>query len=227
VEQQPDAGPGQVEETEPVDGPQTQPTSGAALPLVRPPAPESADDPAAVAAMREERAARRLKQTVRDMVISMIVVGGAVVLLVLPFNRPTPTIVTVDPAPVVASARDTFAWPVLAPEGLAATWRPTSARFDTAADGLGVLHLGYLSPSTYYVGLEQSATKETAFVRDVTFGGVSQGTTEIGGVTWERQESADGGRRSLVRRADGAIYVVTGPADWAEIDAFARALVAG
>lgn len=185
------------------------------------------DDPAAVAALREERASRRLRQTVRDMTISMLVVAGAVVVLVAPWNRTTPDSVTVvDPSPVITGARDAEPWPVLAPVGRAATWRCTSARITVAGDGQDVVHLGYLTPTTTYVGLEQSATKELGFVAEMTVGGRPAGSAVIDGVTWQTYESSDGQHRAYVRRSDGATYVVEGQS-WTDLTAFTKSLVAG
>jgi hypothetical protein len=185
------------------------------------------DDPAAVAEMRAERASRRMRQTVRDMVISMLVVSGAVLLLVFPWNRSQPDPVRViDPTPVITGARATEPWPVLAPVGLASTWRCTSARITTAGDGQDVVHLGYVTPGTTYVGLEQSATKELTFVAEQTVGGSPTGSATLAGVTWQKYESTDGKHVSYVRRADGATYVATG-SDWAELTTFTTSLVAG
>ncbi|MFN8167470.1 MAG: DUF4245 domain-containing protein [Candidatus Nanopelagicales bacterium] len=183
---------------------------------------------AAAAVERAERERKRLRQTVRDMILSMAVVAGVVLLLFQPWGRSTPDPVrTVDPTPVVSTARETADWPVLAPTGQPATWRATSARFEVAADGESVLQTGYLSPSTKYVGLAQSRTKETAFVRDRSGEGEPAGTATLGGVTWDRLETPDGKQRSLVRVDDGVTYVVTGQADWPEIEAFAASLTAG
>ena len=171
------------------------------------------EDPAEIERQREERARKRLRQTARDMLISMLVVAGAVLLLVLPWNRgPADPIKTVDPAPVIAGARATQSWPVLAPTGQPATWRCTSARISTASDGQDVVHLGFLTPSMTYVGLEQSATKETSFVRDQTLVADKTGTRVIGSSTWATYETADGAHRSYVLVQDGATYVVTGSA---------------
>lgn len=187
-----------------------------------------AQERAAAAAERAERERKRLRQTVRDMILSMAVVAGVVLLIFHPWGRSTPDPVrTVDPAPVISAARAESDWPVLAPTGLPATWRATSARFEVAADGESVLQTGYLSPSTKYVGLAQSRTKETAFVRDRSGEGDPAGTATISGVTWDRLESSDGKQRSLVRVDDGVTYVVTGQADWPEIEAFAASLRAG
>jgi len=186
------------------------------------------DDPAAVAALREERARSRLRQTVRDMTISMLVVAGAVVVLVAPWNRSTPDPVTVvDPSSMISGARDAEPWPVLAPVGLPSTWRCTSARITVAGDGQDVVHLGYLTPTTTYVGLEQSATKELGFVAEMTVGGRQTGSAVIDGVTWQTYESPDGKHRSYMRQADGATYVVEGRSSWADLTTFTDSLVAG
>jgi hypothetical protein len=185
----------------------------------------SPDDPAAVEAMREERARRRLRQTVRDMLLSMLVVSGAVLVLYAPWNRnPPETVHVVDPAPVVEAARQAQSWPVLAPVGLPATWRPTSSRLELASDGESIVHLGYLSPTDDYAGLEQSATHELVFISDRTIGGVKGDDVTIGGVVWTRYESPDGKHRSLVRAASGATYVVTGNGEWPEVETFAASL---
>jgi len=181
-----------------------------------------------VAATRAEREKRRLRTTVRDMVLSMAVVSAAVVLLVAPWNWSTPDPVkVVDPAPVVASAREMLPWPVYAPAGLPSTWRCTSARLETADDGQTIVHLGYLSPVDQYVGVEQSATKITSFVRDMTLAGTEQGTATVAGTSWTRYVTPDEKHRSLVRTQDDVTYVVTGTGDWPEIESFTATLRAG
>lgn len=190
--------------------------------------PEPADDPAAVAADREARQKKRLRQTVRDMVLSMLVVTGVVVFLVAPWNWRTPDPVKeVDAAPVIAGAREAFDWPVLAPQDLPATWRATSARVETADDGQPVVVLGWVSPATEYVGLQQSPTKITDFVPDVTLKGVQQDDVVLGTLTWTRYVNADETRRSLVRTDAGITYVVTGTGPWDEIEGFTKTLRAG
>jgi hypothetical protein len=186
------------------------------------------DDPAEVARIREERASKRLRQTVRDMVISMLVVSGAVVLLVAPWNRSSPDPVrVVDPTSVVQGARAAESWPVLAPQGLPSTWRCTNARISTASDGQDVVHLGYLTPSTTSAAIDQSATKQLTFVREITLDAQPSGTAQIDGVAWQKLETSDGKRRAYVREADGATYVVSGGASWADLTTFADSLVAG
>jgi hypothetical protein len=190
--------------------------------------PELADDPDAVAADKAARQRKRLRQTVRDMLLSMALVLGAVLLLVAPWNWRTPDPVKeVDPTPVIVGAREAYDWPVLAPVGLPSGWRATSARIETAGDGQPVVVLGHLSPATEYVGLQQSPTAMTDFVPTVTLTGVQGDDVTISGDTWTRYVNADETRRSLVRTADGVTYVVTGTGPWPEIEGFTATLRAG
>lgn len=186
-----------------------------------------ADDPEAIAADRAERSRKRGRQTVRDMVLSMLVVTGAVAILFLPWNhRDVEPVKVVDPIPTVATAREIVTWPVLQPN-VPATWRCTSARISTAGDAQPIVHLGYLSPTSRYVGLEQSGTKETSFVHDAVVGGKPTGTSTINAVVWQRYESPDGLQRSLVTSVNGATYVVNSQAQWPEIEQFTRSLAPG
>ena len=191
-------------------------------------APDAGEDPALVEAQREERARKRLRQTARDMVISMLVVAAGVFALWLPLHGSTPDPVkVVDPTSVIAGARAAETWPVYAPVGLPSGWRCTSARVDTALDGQDIVHLGYLTPDDKYVGLEQSASKALTFVTDATVSGRQTGTREVGVVAWTTYQSDDGSHRSLVRTADGATYVVVGTAGWDVIDRFTSSLQPG
>jgi hypothetical protein len=187
------------------------------------------EDPAAIAAQREERAQKRMRQTARDMVISMLVVLGVVLLVWIPFRPHSDTgeVRTVDPTPVVEGARRAEPWPVLAPVGLGADWKCTSARIEQAADGQDVVHLGYLSPTSTYVGLEQSATKATSFVSDTTVKGREQGTADVAGTPWTTYENEAQDHRALARTADGATYVVVGTGPWDQLEEFASKLRAG
>lgn len=190
--------------------------------------PDQADDPAAVAADREARQKKRLRQTVRDMLLSMLLVTGVVLVLVAPWNWNTPDPVReVDAAPVIAGAREAYDWPVLAPQDLPTSWRATSARIETAGDGQPVVVLGWVSPATEFVGLQQSPPQMTDFVSTATLKGVAGDDVTIGPDTWTRYVNGDETRRSLVRTGSGITYVVTGTGDWPEIEGFTATLRAG
>lgn len=189
--------------------------------------PTEEQELASAAAQRAERARGRMRQSARDMLLSMLVIGGVVVVLWLPFDRtPSDPVRTVDATSVVEGARAFVSWPVLAPDPVPQDWRTTVARLDPAADGETVVNLGYLSPEPRFVGLSQSATQQRSFVAEVTLSGDEVGTSTVDGATWQRLESDDGARRSLVRVADGATYVVYSSGDWALLEQFTATLSA-
>lgn len=154
----------------------------------------------------------RLAQTVRDMVISLVLVLGVIGVVMLLTLRPQPDPVrVVDPTPVVVQARAEAAYPVLYPAKLDAAWRPTSARWEvtdvTAPDA--AFHVGFVTPADAYAQIGQSATQNEDFIESQTDQGRPIDT--VG--EWQRFESADG-TRSLVRVQDGVTSVVSGTATW-------------
>lgn len=188
---------------------------------------------AQAAADREQRAARRMHQTVRDMVLSLLVVGVVVVLIAQPWRQTAAEqpITTVPWQPVAAAFAGSVDWPVLTPRELPSTWTSTSARIEPTVDGRTALHIGWITAGQQYAGLEQSDTADVRYLADTTGGGTSTGETYAAtGRTWQRWQTADERTRSLVLvtpagTGHGPVtYVVTGSAQWPELEALARSL---
>lgn len=171
----------------------------------------------------------RLGQTVGDMVRSMAVVLGVVAVILIITLRPQPDpIRTVDYAPVLSLARAQAGYPVFAPE-LPGEWKATSARWEVTETSTPepAWHLGMVTPGQEYVQLGQSSTTNPDYVEAQTARGGPLGAAQVGGRTWERYEATDRDgevRRSLVRVDRGVTIVVSGSAEWAEIEAFAASL---
>ena len=160
-----------------------------------------------------------LRKTVGDMVRSMAVVLAVVFVIVLLAWRPLPEEVKViDLGPAVALAATQADYPIVAPAGLADEWRPTSARWEATAQSgdAPVLHLGFVSPSDEYAQVTVSGTASERFLTEQTSGGAPVGTREIDGVVWQEWQSED--RRSLVLIDEGVTTIVSGTADWPEIE---------
>ena len=174
---------------------------------------------------------RRGRETVRDMVISMAVVGGGVLALLLVSHRPQPEagIKEIDWRPAAATARAGAEYPVLAPEGLSAQWRATSARFETmpSSGGRPVWHLGLVTPGNGYAGLEQTDGDAARFVRDVVDGAQPVGESSIAGQTWQQYGPGANGFRSLVLAQPSSTVIITGSAALPELEQLAGALRAG
>jgi hypothetical protein len=174
-----------------------------------------------------------MRGTGMDMVRSLGLV--AIALLVwLWFSHPrTPDeIRSVEWYPVAASAASAGAYEVLAPPA-AFPWTATSARVEPQPDGTTVWRVGYVTAQDAYAGLLQRgvfpAQAEGSiedWVAQETRNGRPEGTVTIGGRAWERSvgDPEPDDRRSLVTREDGTVTVVTGSADWSELEQLAASL---
>jgi hypothetical protein len=177
----------------------------------------------------------RGRETVSDMVRSLAVVGAVVaaLFLVVVWQRPevqgdirSP----VDVTGVVSVVASSGPFPVLAPAP-PDSWTPTSAWYeatDTEVAG-GVLHVGYQTADGSYAEVRQTDADRDRAVSVWTDSGVPTGDqVQAAGLTWQAVQSAATGRRALVAERptnDGpVVLVVTGKADWPELEELAGSL---
>ncbi len=161
----------------------------------------------------------RTKRGLRDLVLSLAVVGIFVAFLFAVVWRPAPEAVkVVDPTLQLDAARAQASYDVLAPEGLSPDWKSTSARFEANEDGSTTWFLGYVTPSGQYVALAQTDGPESEFVQEQTLDGVPDGQRDVAGEQWRQYLS--GGQRSLVTSSQGATTVVTGTVSYDELASF-------
>lgn len=163
------------------------------------------------------------RQTVADMLRSLAVVLAGVLALVL--LAPTPGDPLRQPVDVVGTAEQAGREaPVVVPE-LPDDWTPNAARFaPRGGDGVPTWHVGYVTPSGAYAGLEAAEDAPARWLDDVTARGEEVGVVEVGGVRWREMVSPDGGRRSLVRQEGEVTQVVTGTAPLDELVVLAEAV---
>lgn len=160
---------------------------------------------------------------VRSMLVVLVVVG----LLLLVTWRPQPEAVkAVDYGPVLIRAQSEAEYPVLVPAGLGDGWRVTSARWEPTeeSDPDPAWHLGYVTPDDQYLQVAQSATDRSSYVEEQTADGRPAGESDVDGTTWQRYESPDAQRRSLVTVVDGVTVVVSGTVDWDLLERVAGSL---
>ena len=163
----------------------------------------------------------RLRQTVRDMILSLAVVLAAIAVILLITWRPTPDPVRViDPTPPLSLARAQADYPVLYPADLDSSWRPTSARWEITPSSQPdpAWHVGFVTPDDAYAQLGQSATEDPSYVADQV--GVAEPAGEWEG--WLRFDSAE--QRALVRVDGGVTVVVSGTAPWPTLQVLAERL---
>jgi hypothetical protein len=164
------------------------------------------------------------QKTVRDMILSLAVVGLAagVIYLFVPHDDHTPDLERVDYRVELLTARRAADYPVAAPEGLPSTWKATSVRFQ--GDEFDRWHLGFQNPGGQYVAVEQSTQKRADFIDTASQGAKATKVTErIGGRTWTRYT---GGRYDALVLQDtpGSTTVVAGTASFAQLTKMAEAL---
>ncbi|HWU06382.1 MAG TPA: DUF4245 domain-containing protein [Streptomyces sp.] len=168
-------------------------------------------------------ASKRGKQTVRDMILSMLVITAVagVVYIFIPHDDKADPIKAVDYRVELATARRAAPYPVAAPAGLAKDWKPTSVSYE-GHKGAG-WHLGYLDPDDRYVAVEQSTTPAKKYVPQVSQNAENTGRTrEVSGRAWQVWEGPK--YDALVLQAEGVTTVVTGSAPAERLAEMAAAL---
>ena len=166
----------------------------------------------------------RTKRGLRDLILSLAVVGLFVAFLFAVVWRPSPDPVrTVDPAPMLGVARSQADYPVLAPAGLSGDWRPTSARFEADGDST-TWFLGYVTPDDEFIAVTQTDGDPQDFIEEQTLQGQPDGQRTIDGAQWQQYVADD--QRSLVSTDDEVTTVVTGTVSYDQLQQFAERLSA-
>ncbi|MFD7090798.1 DUF4245 domain-containing protein [Streptomyces sp. NPDC059896] len=171
-------------------------------------------------------ASKRGKQTVRDLFLSMAVIGVVVagIYVFIPHDEKGIPVKAVDYRVELLTARRAAPYPVLAPTGLAETWKPTSVSYKRESDN--AWHLGYLAPDGEYVAVEQSTGAPEKYAAEVSRQAADTGKTQqVAGDTWQRWEGPK--YDALVRTEGDATTVVTGTASYERLAEMAAALEAG
>ncbi|MFI0774884.1 DUF4245 domain-containing protein [Streptomyces sp. NPDC021212] len=176
----------------------------------------------------------RGKETVRDMVLSLTVIGvvaAAIYVFGIPHGDGDKGkgVKTVDYRVEVDTARRAAPYPVAAPEkgSLPKGWRATSVTYQpgTTEEKGAAWHLGFLDQNEEYIAIEQSDGKPVPFIEDVTQQArATKAKQKIGGHEWVRYEGDK--YDALVRREPGVTTVVTGTASYGQLARMAAALKA-
>ena len=135
----------------------------------------------------------RLRTTVRDMMLSLAVIGVpiAVVLAIEPSKAGNP-VHPIDAAAyqsTLSAARQAEPFNVLAPNGVPANWKLTSAYYQQPGSTAGDWHVGYLTPSGGYASLEQTTEPLASFLNDQHSDASPNTAVQITGATpnvWQR-----------------------------------------
>jgi hypothetical protein len=168
----------------------------------------------------------RGKQTVRDMVLSMAVIGvvvAGIYFAFVPHGESGDPVRPIDYRVELDTARRAAPYGLAAPEGLPTAWRATSVTYEGANPDAAAWHLGFLDPENEYVAVEQSNGSSAEFIARVTQQAEKAGGgQQVGDVRWDRYEGQK--YDALVREERGVTTVVTGTAPYAQLAKMAAAL---
>ncbi|WP_230423975.1 DUF4245 domain-containing protein [Streptomyces radicis] len=170
-------------------------------------------------------AGRRGLASVRNMVVSLVVIcGGTFALVALnPGDQPEGSTPTVEYDVEAATAARAAPYELLVPEGLASDWRATSVRYEPMGDFGATWRLGFLDPDEEYAALAQADGAPDDFIEEITQGATDTGgTASVGGRDWARYEGDK--YDALVLRDADVTTVVLGTAPFDRLTHFATAL---
>lgn len=180
--------------------------------------------PTVVSAGTYRRLMSGMASYIMAMIACLLVVG--LVILITP-RRNENTLPRVDYRSDMAGLTAIAPYEAYVPQGIPASWHPTSTRLSGHAGGPISWHLGFYTPGKEYAALEESnETPEGPgkFVDRMTSHGAADGTVQVAGATWDRTSRADKKQRSLVRRLPGVTLIVTGTATYEELALLAGSL---
>jgi hypothetical protein len=157
-----------------------------------------------------------------DIIRSMVVIGAVILGLYgigqLFTSEPDTNVKTVDYAQIVSQARPAATFPLAAPSGLPQGWRATSARFQENG-----WHLGVLTDTDDYVGLEQLKGTASRAVDRFAEGSRSSGTADVAGQTWNVRTGPKG-RLTYLRNENGLTTLINTTASRAVLEDYIASL---
>ena len=192
--------------------------------------PETPEETAARKA--QNSANHRNRQTVNNLVFSLLATVALVIVIVLVVPRGNPTASTppVDYATIAQQAQGAEPDPLLVPE-LPSGWRSNSAELRTkTADKVDSWYIGLLTPKGQYIGITQGFDANESWVAEQVDRSRIAGTRDIDGLRWDVYDNRDSGSDAgnvayaLTTTAGRSSVVVFGTAEDSEFRTVASAL---
>ncbi|MGN7798318.1 DUF4245 domain-containing protein [Leifsonia sp. 22587] len=192
--------------------------------------PETPEETAARKA--QNSANHRNRQTINNLVYSLLATLAivAVIVLIVPRGNPTATKPAVDYTSIAQQAQGSEPDRLLVPK-LPSTWSSNSAELRTKTpDKVDSWYIGLITPKQQYIGITQGFSANDSWVADQVNKSMIKGTRQIDGVTWDvydnRTSSSDNGNvaYALVNRSGDSSIIVFGTADDGEFRTVAASL---
>ena len=185
----------------------------------------------------EETAARKAEnsrkyrgaKTVNNLVYSLLVTVGLVVVIVLAVPRSdTPMLESVDYSAVAASAQGSYEQPLADPD-LPGSW--SSNRADvTKIDGVQSWNIGLITPSDQFIGITQGINANETWVGQQLKSSLASSTLTIDGVEWTVYDNREDTERygnvhyALTTVAGDSTFLIFGTAKDAEFTTVAKSI---
>ncbi|MGH2598404.1 MAG: DUF4245 domain-containing protein [Dehalococcoidia bacterium] len=182
--------------------------------------PSASPEPASAPRPEKSEGPRRPRDLALSLAVLLVPIGLIVALF--QFLGGDQEIVTVDPQPAIAQARDA-GLSVAAPRGLSDDWKTTSAVIRTFGVAT-TLRIGYVTPTGGFAQVIQSnADPESLLRRELGGGKRPTGVERIGGAQWQAHPGR-GQERALVLTEPERTILVLGKASAKELRALAASL---
>lgn len=134
--------------------------------------------------MSDSAAKHRAKQTVRNLLLSLLVSLGLVVAIVLGVPRDDSNLIQeVDYIAIASEAQATLDAKVLAP-AVPAGWWSNAARLETELD-VDSWYVGFVTDDNQFIGMTQAFESNPSWLALTLQGNWLDETISIGGKTWE------------------------------------------
>ncbi|MFB6724106.1 DUF4245 domain-containing protein [Kribbella sp. NPDC056345] len=177
-------------------------------------------------AYREQNAKDRAKaRTLPNMFWALLACFVVVAFLMIVTWRPKEEKVrAIEYSAQLEDARKAASW-VRGPAPMPGGWQATSVEFRAPEQAPMTWHLGVVTDSRKYVGLEQSNVTGTKYQAEELGRTADDGTATVGGVTWQRKVLLDRkDEHALVLVGSGVTTIVTGNAGYPALETFASSL---
>jgi hypothetical protein len=162
-----------------------------------------------------------------DMIRTVAILAGVLGLLALAFTvaRPDARLPeTVDYEPILEQVRAEYPYDVAAPASVPDGWRATNVYHAANAAG-HQWRLSFLIGDSGFVRLEQSDGEIVSYLSDRMDGFAADGTSVVGGETWDRmRQEGSPHDYALVRESGGVVTIVRGTESYDVLERFAASL---
>jgi hypothetical protein len=187
------------------------------------PTPDAAATPSPGGGPGDQPTPRR-RQSIRGLILTMVVVGGfAVALWAL---APQPSGLrqpVVDVAVIARQAPARLGFSPTVPADLPSGWTPTSALVQDGTDGVPTWRINYSTPTGSWASLIQGGHATRAWEGAQIIDGREHGTVVVGGRTWVVRSRPDRDLTAYVLRGPAVTTMIAGRAGPAEFEALIRA----